>query len=176
MIAQFWIVEQLVGAVEERRARPTDDLLSTLPAGVLESGEPVTADDATAMAYTVMAGGVDTTTALLANAVVWLAQRPDARSRLAAEPSLIPSAREAFLRFFSPVQAFARTASGDADVRVCPVRRGERVLISFASANRDEAVFDDPEVVDIDRVNNRHLAFGAGIHRCLGRLRRPPRD
>ena len=166
---QFWIVEQLITAVVERQLEPQDDLLSALASGSFEDGRPVSADEAVAMAYTVMAGGVDTTTALMANALVWLSEHHDVRRRLADDPSLIPHAREEFLRYFAPVQAFARTVTGDADVGGCPMARGERVLLSFASANRDETEFDRPEELDIDRVPNRHISFGAGIHRCLGR-------
>jgi cytochrome P450 len=166
---QLWIVGQLIDAVVDRQLAPRDDVLSSLATGRYEDGSQVSMEDAVAMAYTVMAGGVDTTTALIANALVWLSAHPDIRARVASSPGLIPSAREEMLRYFSPVQAFARTATVDTKIDGCPVDRGERVLLSFASANLDDAIFDDPEDVVIDRPNNRHVAFGAGIHRCLGR-------
>lgn len=166
---QFWIVEQLMEAVEARRSAPNGDLLSELANGTLEDGSAVSPDDAVAMAYTIMAGGVDTTTALMSNAIVWLDQNPEVRLRLVRQPELIPLAREEFLRYFSPVQAFARTVTETTSVQGCPMHRGDRALLSFASANRDETVFEDPEVLDIERTPNRHVSFGAGIHRCLGR-------
>ena len=165
---QLWIVQQLAEAVQERREEPRDDLLSDLARATLAGDDPLDVGDAVALAYTIMAGGVDTTTALIANALVWLADRPGERRRLAGDPAALALAREEFLRYFAPVQAFARTVTTDTDVAGCRLSRGERVLLSWASANRDETVFDRPDEVVIDRPVNRHASFGLGIHRCLG--------
>ena len=124
---QLWIVGRLMEAIEERRTSPGDDLLSDLAGATFENGEPVAFADAVATAYTVMAGGVDTTTALIGNALFWLGANPAERQRLINDPMLIPSAREEFLRYFAPAQAFARTATRDVEVRGCPIAtRGAR--------------------------------------------------
>jgi cytochrome P450 len=115
-----------------------------------------------------MAGGMDTTTAVLANAALYLFQNPDERRRLIDEPELLPSAIEEFLRFYSPVQALARTVASDTVLHGQQLREGQRLLLSWASANRDETVFDRADEVVLDRKPNRHAAFGLGAHRCLG--------
>ena len=173
--------QALADLVAARRAEPRDDLASAIiaaevggaPLGDADAvkvvdGAPMGDADAVNVLFTVVSGGVDTTTALVANALVWLQGHPDVRQRLIDEPSARTGAREEFLRVFSPAPATARTATGPAGVGGQSVRRGERVLLSWTSANRDPAVFVDPDCVDIDRPNNRHLAFGAGPHRCIG--------
>jgi cytochrome P450 len=157
----------LRGVVTDRRANPRDDL-ATAVADAQIGGAPIEIDRAVDILQLVVAGGVDTTTALLANTFVWLSENPEVRQRLVDEPALIPVAREEFLRYFTPTQATARTASADVELGDVTVGAGERVLMSWAAANRDPAVFDDPEHVDIDRAPNPHLTFGAGPHRCLG--------
>ena len=153
--------------VRDRRANPRDDL-ATAVANAEIGGAPIEVDRAVDILQLVVAGGVDTTTALLANTFVWLSDHPDVRARLIDEPELIPIAREEFLRYFTPTQATARTASVDVELGDVTIGAGERVLMSWAAANRDPAVFDDPEHIDIDRAPNPHLTFGAGPHRCLG--------
>jgi cytochrome P450 len=120
------------------------------------------------MVQLVIFGGVDTTTGLIGSALEWLARHPEERDRLREHPGLIPRATEEFLRYFSPVQALARTATRDCVVGGRQVRAGERLLLSWASANFDEDAFDRPDEVVLDRSPNRHQAFGVGIHRCLG--------
>jgi cytochrome P450 len=155
------------GIVADRRANPRDDLASAL-ANAEIGGAPIEIDRAVDILQLVVAGGVDTTTALLANTFVWLSEHPDVRQRLIDEPELLGIAREEFLRYFTPTQATARTASCDVELGGVTLAAGERVLMSWAAANRDPAVFADPEHVDIDRAPNPHLTFGAGPHRCLG--------
>jgi cytochrome P450 len=167
-VDQFWIVQQLIEAIIDRTVNPRDDLLTHLAQGTLENGEAVSPDDAVSMAYTVMAGGVDTTTALISNSLVWLAQHTEERQRLIHNPDALPLAREEFLRFFAPVQGFARTVTENVSVGGCPMSQGDRVFLSWASANRDADVFASPESVLLDRFPNRHTSFGLGIHRCIG--------
>ena len=102
------------------------------------------------------------------SALVYLARNPAVRRRLIESPALIPSAIEEFLRMWAPVTGLARTASRDCAIAGQPIRRGERVLLLWASANRDSEEFPDPDRVDVERSPNRHATFGLGIHRCLG--------
>jgi cytochrome P450 len=153
--------------VRDRRATPRDDLATAVATAEI-GGVLIEIDRAVDILQLVVAGGVDTTTALLANTFVWLSEHPDVRTRLVEEPERIPIAREEFLRYFTPTQATARTASVNVELGDVMIGAGERVLMSWAAANRDPAVFDSPEEVDIDRAPNPHLTFGAGPHRCLG--------
>jgi len=137
-----------------------------IAAGV--GGRPMSDADAVNVLFTVVSGGVDTTTALVANVLVWLHRHPDVRRRLIEEPSVRTSAREEFLRVFSPAPATARTATRPVEVAGQAVHRGDRVLLSWTSANHDAGVFADADCIDVDRPNNRHVAFGAGPHRCIG--------
>jgi len=159
--------ERLAALVGERRARPADDLASAVTASEVE-GRPVSDTDAVNLLFTVISGGLDTTTALVANALVWLDGNPDVRTRLIADPPLRASAREEFLRVFSPAPATARTAAQTLDVDGRTIAVGSRLLLSWTAANRDPSVFADPDSVDVERPNNRHVAFGAGPHRCIG--------
>jgi cytochrome P450 len=120
------------------------------------------------LALQVMAGGVDTTTALTSNALVYLDQDRAARERLIDEPAAMAKACEEFVRMFAPVQNLSRTAAYDIELGGQRIRKGERLLFVFASANRDERQFEQPDTCIIDRFPNRHLGFGIGIHRCIG--------
>jgi cytochrome P450 len=113
-------------------------------------------------------GGLHTTGATLAGAIVWLADHPEDRARLTAEPELMTSAVEEFVRYVSPVTHMTRTAAKDVELGGCPIYKGERVMFGIGSANHDESVFQDPDVVVLDRHPNHHLGFGAGPHRCVG--------
>jgi cytochrome P450 len=100
--------------------------------------------------------------------VVWLYRNPEVRAELQNDLSLLDKAIEEFLRFFSPTQALARTVTEETDKLGCPMSTGDRVLLSWSSANRDPNQFDNPDEVDIHRWPNRHVAFGLGVHRCAG--------
>jgi hypothetical protein len=117
--------------------------------------------------YVLMIGGIDTTWSLIGAALFHLGTHREDLARLAAEPDLMPTAIEEFLRFFSPATV-ARVIAHDAEIGGCPVRAGQRVMVAFASANRDEAQFERPDEVVLDRQPNRHVAFGVGNHRCIG--------
>ncbi|MQW77627.1 cytochrome P450 [Nocardioides sp. dk4132] len=114
-------------------------------------------------------GGFDTTTALTAHSLEWLSQHPEERDRLSRErETLLDSATEEFLRFYTPAQGDGRTISQDVEIHGVQLREGERLWLSWAMANRDEKVFDEPHRVRLDRSGNRHASFGLGIHRCIG--------
>ncbi|NAS25953.1 cytochrome P450 [Herbidospora sp. NEAU-GS84] len=161
------ITETVRRTVDERRVEPADDLISHLVRATVD-GAPVDDDRLHSMITLVLAGGVDTTTSLLANALYWLHRHPRQRQRLIDDPALIPTAADEFLRYFAPVQMLARTATRDVVLGGQEIRAGERVMLSFAAANQDPEVFSDPDTLDLARFPNRHVAFGAGIHRCLG--------
>jgi cytochrome P450 len=114
-----------------------------------------------------MLGGIDTTWSTLGSSLYHLGTHPEHLASLVERPELIPNAIEEFLRFYTPV-TIARVITEDAEIAGCPVKGGERVLLSYPSANRDPDAFDDPDEVVLDREHNRHMAFGVGVHRCLG--------
>jgi cytochrome P450 len=118
--------------------------------------------------WLLIAGGVDTTQACMGSAFVWLGRNPDRRAQLADDRSLLPHAVEEFLRVFAPQQALSRTVMKDVEVAGQKLKRGERVLMCWASGNMDESEFERPEEIDFARANKRHMSFGLGIHRCMG--------
>jgi cytochrome P450 len=154
-------------AVEARRTDPQDDLISRLLAAEID-GAPIPDNILIEILFLVLIGGVDTTTSLIANALRWLADHPDERDRLREDPSLMPKAREEMLRYFTPTQGLARTVTRDTDVAGVPMTVGDRIFMSFAAANRDPAVFPDPDALLLERTPNTHTSFGLGVHRCLG--------
>jgi cytochrome P450 len=153
--------------ITERRAAPGDDVISTLVTSEID-GEPISNEMVLSIVDLIMAGGFDTTTAATASSLIYLANHPAERQRLIDDPEMIPQACEEFLRYFTPTQALARTVTKPVTVDGVDLQPGERVLISWASANRDEDAFDRPDELILDRFPNRHTTFGVGIHRCLG--------
>jgi cytochrome P450 len=164
---QQWMFETLVAAVADRRQSPRDDNLSRIVHADVD-GRTFADEEVVSLLGTIINGGVDTTTALFANAIEYLDRNHDLRDRLVAEPELIPTATEEFLRYFSPVQAFARTVAQDTELADQHLQRGDRVLMCFASANRDDREFPDADEFVAERQPNRHVAFGIGKHRCIG--------
>ena len=162
-----WMEEQITAAIAARRRQPTGDLISHLLAQEVD-GAPITDDAAYSMIELLISGGVGTTASLVSQTLVHLSQHPEQRRQLIEEPELLPRAVEEFLRVFSPTQALARTVVQDTVFRGCPMKKGDRVLLAWSSANRDPAQFDNPDEVVLDRWPNRHTAFGMGIHRCAG--------
>jgi cytochrome P450 len=154
-------------AVVERRARPADDVISVIVASDID-GELITDEAAVSVVALLVAGGVDTTTSLTSQALVWLSENRDSHERLLTDPKFLRSACEEFLRFYSPAQALGRTMKGETEIGGCPIHDGDRVLVGFGAANRDEDAFEQPDTPILDRFPNRHLAFGLGIHRCVG--------
>lgn len=150
----------------DRRANGGDDIITYLFDQRID-GEPIDDDNLAKMLLLFMVAGIDTTWSGLGSALLHLATHPEDRRRLAAEPALIPTATEEFLRAYSPVYV-GRIATADTEISGCPVDEGEWVMLAFPAANRDPEVFEAPDEVRIDRQKNRHAAFGLGVHRCLG--------
>ncbi|MDT3441927.1 MULTISPECIES: cytochrome P450 [unclassified Pseudofrankia] len=153
--------------VAHRRAEPTDDLLSVL-ATARVNDESLSDQRIMEICNLVLAGGNDTTTALVANAMHWLSAHPRQRAWLAESPERLAPACEEFLRYFTPTQTLARTVTTDVEIGGTLLHRGDRVLLNLGAANFDPEVFERPDEVVLDRFPNRHQAFGLGIHRCLG--------
>jgi cytochrome P450 len=166
MAAVNEVTQYFAGLVAERCKSPGDDLVSRA-AGWTIDGEPITEGDLLSFCLLMFQAGLDTVTAQLTYAMYYLATNPADQARIVADPSLIRSANEELLRYYSIV-APSRKVMQDTEVAGCPVKKGEMVLLPLSSANRDPAEFDRADEVILDREPNRHLAFGAGPHRCLG--------
>jgi cytochrome P450 len=155
------------GHIEHRKKHPTDDLISTLMNARDKDGRPLSDAHVQGSLRLLLIAGIDTTWSAIGSSLWHLARTPADRERLLAEPELLPSAIEEFLRAYSPV-TMAREVMKETVISGCPVKPGNMVLLSFPAANRDPAMFPDADKVIIDRKENRHAAFGLGIHRCIG--------
>jgi cytochrome P450 len=153
--------------IDERRRAPGDDLTSALIAAE-DEGDTLTHDELLDTMILLFGAGHETTVNLIAGGVLNLQRHPSELARLQADPSLLGTAVEELLRFGPPVQVSARTATCDVEVAGTPIAKGSQLIVMIAGANRDPEVFADPERLDIGRTENRHLAFGGGIHLCLG--------
>jgi cytochrome P450 len=153
--------------VYERRLSPRDDLISYLVQQQYPGGGCFTDNHVLGSLRLLLVAGIDTTWSGIGSCIWHLATHPEDRRRLVAEPSLMPTAIEEFLRAYSPV-TMAREVVQETTVNGCPFKPGQMVLLSFPAANRDPAMFPDADKVIIDRKANRHAAFGLGIHRCIG--------
>ncbi len=152
--------------IRERMENPGDDLISELLRTEVD-GEPVPIEHVAGTCNLMLIAGIDTTWSSIGSALWHLATHAEDRRRLVAEPELLDTAIEEFLRAYSPV-TMARVVSEDAEVAGCPMKEGDKVLMNFPGANRDPEMFDRADEVVIDRQRNRHVAFGVGIHRCAG--------
>lgn len=151
----------------ERRRQPREDLMSALVRAEID-GKQLTDDELLGFCLLLLIAGHETTSNLLGNAAVVLAHHPETRHRLASDPTLLGAAVEELLRYDSPAQGLARTLTRDITLHDTTMSRGDTVLLLFGSANHDERVFPDPDVFDIDRKPEHQVAFGRGIHFCLG--------
>ncbi|MBX5487608.1 MAG: cytochrome P450 [Mycolicibacterium hassiacum] len=159
--------EYFTALTASRRENPTDDLASAIASAKI-NGEPLSDIDTMSYYLIVAAAGHDTTSATISGGMLALIEHPDQHERLRADLGLMPLATEEMIRWVTPVKAFMRTAQRDTTVRGVPIAAGESVLLSYVSANRDEEVFDDPFRFDVSRDPNKHIAFGYGVHFCLG--------
>jgi cytochrome P450 len=150
-----------------RRATPTEDLASTI-ANARIDGEPLSDIDTVSYYLIIATAGHDTTSATISGGMHALIENPDQLQRLRDDPALMALATEEMIRWVTPVKEFMRTAQQDTMVRGVPIAAGESVLLSYVSANRDEEVFADPFRFDVGRDPNKHIAFGFGVHFCLG--------
>lgn len=161
------LAEYLRHIVEKRRANPQDDLITALVRAEAER-DALSNEEIIATITLLLFGGHETTSNLIANGMLALLQNPDQLQMLRADPDLMPSAVEEFLRYDGPIRGFLRWIKEDATIGGVALRAGERAFVVVDGANRDPKMFDRPEVLDISRVPNRHVEFGHGIHHCLG--------
>lgn len=154
--------------IEDRRAHPRDDLATMLATATLDDGEPLGMIETLGYYLIVFTAGHDTTRHALTGALEAFADHPDELRRLRDDRSLLRTAVEEVVRWSAPVNYMKRTVTRDVEFGGVQMKEGERLALFYASANRDETVFDDPEVFDIARDPNRHLGFGWAEHYCLG--------
>ncbi|MBH0776649.1 cytochrome P450 [Nocardia bovistercoris] len=164
LLEMFAYFQRLTAA---RRENPTDDLASAI-ANARIDGEPLSDVDTMSYYLIIATAGHDTTSSTISGGLRALIENPDQLRALRAEPDLMPRATEEIIRWVTPVKAFMRTASQDTSIRGIPIAEGEAVLLSYVSANRDEEVFENPFRFDVRREPNKHVAFGFGVHFCLG--------
>jgi cytochrome P450 len=150
-----------------RREHATEDLSSAI-ANALVDGEPLSDIETVSYYLIVATAGHDTTSATISGGLHALVENPDQLARLRDNLALMPSATEEMIRWVTPVKQFMRTAASDTTVRGTPIAAGESVLLSYVSANRDEDAFEDPFRFDVGRDPNKHVAFGYGVHFCMG--------
>ena len=151
----------------KRRAAPEDDLFSILVNAEVD-GQRMSDDEIVFETLLILIGGDETTRHTLSGGTEQLLRHPDQWQRLSADPALVPGAVEEMLRWTSPVKNMCRTLTADTEFHGTELRKGEKIMLMFESANFDETVFADPEEFRIDRNPNSHLAFGFGTHFCLG--------
>jgi cytochrome P450 len=166
--AEVALTRYLQDLVRERRAKPDDTILSALIAAE-EEGDRLSSGEVVRMAFLLLIAGFETTVNLIGNGTVALLIDPGGWERLRQDPALVPTAIEEMLRYDSPVQLTARTATEEVEVGGRVIAAGGTVLVSIGGANRDPAVFDQPDEFRIDRPDpGRHLSFSLGLHHCLG--------
>jgi cytochrome P450 len=153
--------------VDERRANPRNDLISGLVAAEL-GGERLSFDELLQMLTLLLVAGNETTTNLIGNALIEFMTHPAELQKVLDEPALLPTAIEEVLRYSSPVQATVRRATRRSELAGKIIDKGQAVVVLLGSANRDPKAFENPETFDVTRTPNRHVAFGYGIHFCLG--------
>ncbi|WFL78506.1 cytochrome P450 [Altererythrobacter arenosus] len=159
--------DYFAGIAADRRAHPTDDVASVI-ANATVDGKSLPERDMAGYYIIVATAGHDTTSASTAGAMLALAQDPEQWARVKADRSLLPGIVEEAIRWTTPVQHFMRTAAEDVELGGQQVKKGDWLMINYVAANHDPAQFDNPRKFDASRSPNRHLAFGAGAHQCLG--------
>ncbi len=167
VLARRALAEYFRGLIAERRRAPQDDMLSGLIAAE-EAGDKLSEDELLATCILLLVAGHETTVNLIGNGSLALLRHPDQLRRLREDPGLIVTAVEELLRFDGPVQRTARIPSEDVTIGGKTIGKGEMVMPFIGAADRDPAQFPDPDRLDIGRTENRHIAFGWGIHFCIG--------
>ncbi|MEZ4331962.1 MAG: cytochrome P450 [Myxococcota bacterium] len=162
------LISDLVAATEARASDTRAETRADIGAGAGDASGPLTQEELIGFCLLLLAAGLETTASLIATGALRLAQHPDQRAWLAAHPEAIPGAVEEMVRFDSPIPGNARTLTRDVERHGETMRAGEKVLLLFAAANRDPRVFPDGDRFDVRRAIERHVAFGHGIHFCLG--------
>jgi len=152
---------------DEKRRCPGNDILSLLLVADAQ-GDRVSDEEFENFFFLLAVAGNETLRNAIPGGMLALVEHPQELRRVTEDPSLLPSAIEEMLRFASPVMCFRRTATADTELHGVPIRAGDKVVVYYASANHDEAVFADPDTFDVSRNPNDHLAFGVGPHFCLG--------
>ena len=166
--AGYRMAVQLGDSVREIRDHPRPGMTHALISTPI-NGNHLEQNQIEDILMLLIGGGFDTTTALTAHSLEWLSENPAERERLSVgRDALLDTATEEFLRYFTPAPGIARTISGDAEIDGVRFKEGERLWLSWAMANRDPSVFDEPNALLLDRPGNRHSSFGLGIHRCIG--------
>lgn len=165
VVAEFG--EFFSAIVAARRINPANDLASVI-ANARIDGEIISDLDALSYFVTIATAGHDTTSSSSAGGMWALCEQPDQFVRLKQDPALIPGFIDEAIRWTTPVKHFMRTAAADTELRARRIKRGDWLMLCYASANRDETIFEDPDAFRISRSPNRHLAFGYGAHLCLG--------
>ncbi len=164
--AEVWMYANQLAAARQAAA-PDADLVSALVHAQVD-GEKLTEMEIGCFFLLVSVAGNETTRNLISGGMLTLLEHPEEKARLLRDPSLVPSAVEEMLRWISPVMHFRRTATRDVELRGQTIKEGDKVVLYYISANRDEEVFPDAHRFDVGRTPNDHLAFGAGEHFCLG--------
>ena len=162
------MLAELGDEAASRRAAPRDDLLTALVQLRLPDGRALSDDEVRSVLWNLVGGGLDTTTSLTSLSLRHLDEHPALRRQLIERPELIDTATEEFLRYFSVNESLTRTVTRDVELGGQQLRRGDHLMLSWLSANRDAAVFDRADEVVLDRAPNPHLALGVGPHRCIG--------
>jgi cytochrome P450 len=161
-------VGYLRALVEQRRASPADDLISSLIAETDSEGARLTEDELITTCTLLLNAGHEATVNVVGNGMTALLQHDDQLGAVRADDALVPTAVEELIRYDSPLQLFERTALADVEIADVLVERGQKIAALLGAANRDPAVFGDADVFDVARADNPHIGFGAGIHFCVG--------
>jgi cytochrome P450 len=167
MSALLEMFQYFTALTASRRENPMEDLASAI-ANARIDGEPLSDIDTVSYYAIIAAAGHDTTSATISGGMLALIENPEQRQKLRADLGLMGLATEEMIRWATPVKEFMRTATEDTTVRGVPIAAGDSVLLSYVSGNRDEDVFDGPFRFDVARDPNKHIAFGYGVHFCLG--------
>ncbi|GGL11474.1 cytochrome P450 [Nocardia jinanensis] len=161
------IQKRLSETIAARRAQPETGVLDDLIASDID-GRPTTDEEVKDLIYDILVGGFDTTAGLMAGALRYLQDKPEIKARLVDDTDFLRTATEEFLRWVSPAVGLAKSATQDFELEGQSIKAGDKMWFMYRAANWDPAEFDDPAEPDLERSPNRHYAFGAGIHRCLG--------